>query len=225
MASVTLAQFRSRTRERADMGTSQFITDTVDSLDAIINDACDELYDLLVEKYVDYFKTSATFTTVSGTETVSTPATFYKLLGIDLTVGGIIHDLQPYSFANRNAYANSKAGGRPRYSLEQTTIRLLPAPNGAWAGTIWFVPVRTKLVASTDAFAIPGLWEQFVYVAAAIPCVIKEESDPSALMAQKAELKRQIESIAIFRDPGAAPTVVDVYAKDAYEMDPGWWVR
>jgi hypothetical protein len=54
-------------------------------------------------------------------------------------------------------------------------------------------------------------WTEYVIVDAAIKCLVKEETDPSALMATKAGLIKRIEEAAGNRDVGAAPTVADVY--------------
>ena len=55
-----------------------------------------------------------------------------------------------------------------------------------------------------DAMPVQGIsgWEEFVIVSAAIKAIIKEESDPSALMAQKGELKQRIIEVAADRDIG-----------------------
>ena len=52
-------------------------------------------------------------------------------------------------------------------------------------------------------------WLEYVVVDAAIKCVVKEESDPSALMAQKVALVQRLESAAENRDAGSPATVCD----------------
>jgi len=52
-------------------------------------------------------------------------------------------------------------------------------------------------------------WMEYVVVDAAIKCLIKEESDPSALMAQKVALVQRLESAAENRDAGSPQIVAD----------------
>jgi hypothetical protein len=54
-------------------------------------------------------------------------------------------------------------------------------------------------------------WLDFVVVDAAIRALEKEESDPSALMAERARIEKRIEAMAENRDAGSPPTVADVY--------------
>jgi hypothetical protein len=55
-----------------------------------------------------------------------------------------------------------------------------------------------------DTTPVQGIsgWEEFILVSAAIKAIVKEESDPSALMAQKGELKQRIIETAADRDIG-----------------------
>ena len=106
MAAVTLTTLRSRVRERADMVNSTFLTDTADSMDALINEAAQELHELLVLNYgEDYAVASASTSTVAGTSAYALPADFMKLLGVDLVMGADeVYDLQRFNFKERNVY-------------------------------------------------------------------------------------------------------------------------
>jgi hypothetical protein len=213
MASVTLTTLRSRVRERADMVGSTFVTDAGTSLDAFINSACDELYDLLVTKFQDYFTTSATVSLTAGTDTYALPPTYFKTLGVDILDGSIYRSLQKFEFAERNQYAGVNANPltRMRYQARGSNLVFHPAPAVSGTAKHWFIPLRTQMSAESDTFdPISDGWVEFVVVAAAIRCLAKEESDVSALMAEKGELKRRIEEAAANRDVGGPARVVDV---------------
>jgi hypothetical protein len=213
MASVTLTTLRARVRERADMTGSSFVTDAATSLDAFINSACDELYDLLVTKFQDYFTTSGTVALVAGTDTYALATTFYKALGVDVLDGSIYRSLQKFEFAERNQYAGVTAVPltRMRYQVRGSNLVFHPAPGSAGTAKHWFIPLRTQLSAGSDTFdPINEGWTEFAVVAAAIRCLQKEESDVSVLMAEKAELKRRIEEAAANRDVGGPSRVVDM---------------
>lgn len=193
MASVTLTALRARVRELADMTGSAFVTDASTSLDAFINAAADELYDLLVLKFEDYNLSSSSFTTASGTGTYALPADFYKLRGVDLTIDGSQVALEQFSFRERHRYQ----------SAEVTT------PIGS-VGTIWYIPTRSLLANGADTLAGVNGWEEYVVVDAAIRCLLKEESDASSLMAMKQGQMARIEQAAAVRDAGGPSRIVDV---------------
>jgi hypothetical protein len=191
---------------------SDFVTDTATSLDAFINASADELYDLLTLKFQDYNLSSSSLTTVSGTGTYALPSDFYKLMGVDITYNGRTYGLDEFSFRERHRYEPGDVNlpDLPKYRLEGTNLRLRPTPTGVYSGTVWYTPTRTQLVSGSDTLTGVSGWEEYVVVDAAIKCLLKEESDPSALMAKKAELKQRIEEAASVRSPAAPSRVVDV---------------
>ena len=82
MASVTLLELRNRSRQRADMVNSKFVTDA--ELNTYINASYAELYDLLIaSRGENYFVLSYNFTTSINQDTYALPADFYKLMGVD----------------------------------------------------------------------------------------------------------------------------------------------
>lgn len=217
MGAVSLTTLRARVREACDQVGTTFVTDAATSIDAFINTGLDELYDVVLQHFgEDYYVSSSAFSTVAGTSAYSLPSDFYKLLGVDLTFDGESVGLEKFSFAERNAFKTSqRSGDVPRYRLEGSNLRLYPAPASVTTGTLWYVPTRTPLVLGADTVNFPGGWEEYAVLSAAISCVIKEEGDPSALMARKADQLRRIESAAGQRDAGAPMRVTDVDAGDA----------
>jgi hypothetical protein len=61
-------------------------------------------------------------------------------------------------------------------------------------------------------------WDEYIICGAAIDCMVKEESDPSALMKMKEETKIRILSVSDNRDLGEPATVTDMAV---YYTDPG----
>lgn len=196
---------------------STFVTDT--EVTEFVNSAADELYDLLVGKHQDQHTMSSAFTTVAGTEEYALPTDFYKLVGVDLQIDSEWRTLDPFNLRERNNERNrgSFSGvdlDLPRYWLRKDKLTLLPAPSSALSGKIWYVPTRTQLVSTTDTLDGVSGWEEVVVVDTAIRCLIKEESDPSALMARKQELVQRIERASQRRDVSGVATATDVYAGD-----------
>lgn len=217
MATVTLATLRSRVRERADLVNSNFVTDTSTSLDAFINASLDELYDVLATKFSNpYFVASTALTTVAGTSSYALPSDFYKLLGVDLPFNGTSTPLKEFNFADRGRYQlASSVGQLPSYRLEGSNLRLYPVPASVLAGTLWYVPTRPQLSLSTDSVAYPNGWEEYAVIDAAIKCMAKEETDPSALFAAKAAILQRIAEAAENRNQAEPEKAVDVESCDA----------
>jgi hypothetical protein len=222
-STMTLLQLRTAVRQRADQVNSTFISDA--ELTSFVNQSYYELYDLLVQKYGDaYFvKTPPGTITTDGTnETFALPTDLYKLLGVDLQTSGSPSGwitLRPFMMAERNR--NWRPNGMAvqgftnlKYRLSGSTLWLSPLPASGQTLRVWYVPRMTEL--SADADLLDGIsgWTEYVIVDAAIKCMVKEESDPSALMAQKTGLVKRIEEAAGNRDEGAPPTVSDVSGLD-----------
>lgn len=187
------------------MENSQFVTDA--ELTNYINGSIQELYDVLVSKSEDYFVTSATITTDGTNKTYNLPSTFYKLLGVDYLLNGISTSMQRFVFHDRNRfYQNARV---LRYRIVGSTIRFepLPAPQDI---TVWFIPAFTKLVADGDTFDGVNGWEEYVILDSAIKVLNKEESDPSPLMAEKAEALKRIDDLSKIRDQSFPERVTDI---------------
>lgn len=65
----------------------------------------------------------------------------------------------------------------------------------------------------------PG-WEELIILETAIKAMVKDESDPSALMAQKAAIMRRLDFSAANRDAGSPATTADVTV--GYGYGPGY---
>jgi hypothetical protein len=203
------------------MSSSAFVTDA--EFTAWINEGAQQLHEKLVDAMgEEYISMSTSFTTVSGTSQVSLPVAFYKLYGVDLTIDGNVRTLRPYMRAERNNLRNG--GSRwvheiPRYSLVGPYIKLQPAPTGAFAGTIYYAPVFTLLVAGTDECNFPNGWERYVVLYAAIQALAKEESSTTTLMALLERESRNIDAIKEQRDLAFPKQAIDLDLVLSEEQD------
>ena len=216
---TTLLDVRTQARERADMVNSQFVSDA--EWNRYINASLYELYDLLVQKYGDHYFTSFppySFVTDGQSDWYALPPDFYKLVGVDLQINnspnGFI-TLKPFNVGERNRF--SVPNLQSCYGI-MTNLRYRVAGQQAWfipraaAGQtvrLFYVPRLSRLVEDTDVIDGISGWEEYVIVDAAIKAMVKEESDPAALMGQKAGLIARIESAAANRDAGNPMTVSD----------------
>ena len=198
-----------------------FVADTATSLDAWINEGVQQLHEKLIEAYgADYLEKSTTFTT-TGTDNVSLPADFFKLLGVDMNLAQGVATLSAYSRGERNAFRNATVSYRslPQYKLSGSLLRLLPTPPTGTTGTIWYVPVATVLVSGSDTVDFPNGWERYVVLYAAIQAMLKEETDTSGLERQLGLLEEKLKSIIENRDAGQPMHATDV---DLVNIDPRW---
>lgn len=214
MSTVTLAQLKTRARQRADMENSGFIQDS--ELLSYINASIAELYDLLVSKYgEDYFVASPyTITTTTNQDTYALPADLYKLLGVDLQLDTTNNwvSLKRFNFAERNIPQiwDVKFVDFIRYRLFGANIKFSPVPQAAQTLRLWYIPLPTALALDADTLNGFNGYEEYVVIDVAIKMLNKEESDPSVLMAEKAAMKLRIEQMAEGRDVGQPSTVQDI---------------
>lgn len=212
----TLLQLKTRVREEADMENSDFISDS--ELLSYINSSYAELYDLLVETYDDYYLTSAEETIAAGTSTLTLPATFYKLRGVDLKLSTNDYAaLSKFNFNERNRlnsanflFGSNSTTAASRYRLMGNTINLEPSDNAAGTYKVWYTPAITLL--STDTDTVDGVngWEEYIIVDAAIKCLSKEESSTTVMERRKEALTRRIQKMASERDSGSPDSVQNV---------------
>jgi len=226
---MTLAQLRTAIRQRADMESTQFITDV--ELNSYINQSYFELYDILVQKYgSDYYVAPPyQFVTDGTTQLYPLPTSpgFYKLLGVDLSLNGSPNSfitLKPFNFSarNKNIAPNVQSFygfGNIQYRLNGNKLWFNLVPAGGQTVQLWYVPTLTTLSADADtADGISG-WTEYIIVDCVIKCLQKEESDVIVPVTQKAALLKRIESAAENRDAGSPATVGDTSLIDSYSAD------
>lgn len=224
--SVTLLELRTQARQLADRENSNFVTDS--ELTTYVNQAIAELQDLLIGAYSsDYYISEYNFSTVSQQTTYALPADFYKLRGVDCALTNNEYaSLRPFNFNERNRNDSFSSWGlmtgpSVRYRLVGDNVVFSPAPEGAYAIRLWYIPTAVKLVADIDTLADLNQYSDLVVHSAAIKMLIKEESDVSALMAEKMQLIKRITEMAQNRDAGQPESISDIYA----ENNDYYWYR
>lgn len=244
---TTLGDIITDIRNRADLNATQFITDN--ELTSYINYSLGELQGLIVNSFGgDYYVGFFTGSVPAGDMFLNSsfPEDCYKILGVDLVIGGFPPPntpgvppritLQPFNFNERNrAYSMNLQGYATqfstnyRYNLKADTIMLQPQASSQVDLIFWYVPSAPQFAIAdpldlTQPFnAITNLsnWLEYVIVDVCIKCREKEETDPSMFVRQKALLTARINNEAQNRDQGTAARVQDVYAQGVI-TDVGW---
>lgn len=211
MASPTLAQLRTRTRERANMENSTFVTDS--ELNRYINYSINSLRDKMIQKDEEYFATSTTFSLVDGTEEYSLPADFYKVISCQM-----LGDNQLYFPMKRFDYSELNESARPlyysgadiRYKIRASKLVVNPSTQiGGRTVKLLYVPIPTEL--SIDADTMDGFngWDEYVVLASAIKCLQKEEQDVSDLKQELLLMEARVDTLMDSRDHSQPHRVQD----------------
>jgi hypothetical protein len=204
----TLLELRTRSRQRADMVNSRFISDS--ELNYLINASVAELYDLLIaNRDENYYIDSDTFTTSAGDSEYDLPADFYKLMGVDLVNGSSDSvTLKAFKWQERN---RSITGVEElRYQIRNNTLKFIPTPSSGKSIKVWYVPRPTALSLDADTFDGINGFEEYVIIDAAIKMRVKEESPVQELMLEKQMMEKRILKSCQGRDSTEPPRVIDV---------------
>lgn len=182
----TLAMLRAEAQQRANQENKSLVGTA--EWNRYINEAISELYDRVIAVNPHYYVSTASFTlSSSNAVALSTFTGFYKLRGVDYRQGSRSVDVLPFDFlSERNLFSDQHYAG---------------------TYTAWWTPTPPTLVLDADTLdAILDVWAEYVVVTAAIPAVVKEESDLSGLAALKQSLIERIDKSAATRNatPGQA---------------------
>lgn len=210
MATITLANLRTRARDRANMENSTFVSDSI--FNTYINYAISDLRDIITSKVgEDYFATSSFSTLTTNQETLALPADFYKLLWIEVLEYGT-----KYTRLNRFE-VNEQPNGLPysynsflKYRLRADNVWFQPiSATGGKTVRIWYVPLPTALSSDLDTLNGYNGWDEYVVLLAARKAVVKEEQDTSGIDAEIIALNQRIEAMAPNRDQAQPMRIYD----------------
>lgn len=232
----TLQAFIDLARLYADQrpgGANAFVPDTGSgSVTTLINGACAELYDLLVQSGgQEYYVVDGTVSIVPGTSVYTLPADFYQLQTIHLPWNTNDWEYVPsFEQAERMKLVNFTVWGRrtPKgYRLKgvqqltagpAASIEFLPTPTISIGATIRYIPVFQPLVNLADTFSTINGWK-LVALKTAVELRTVAGKDPGPVAALYAAELERVQGLADDRAQGATPQVADL---DAYRQMPEW---
>lgn len=205
----TLLQLRTAVRQRADMENSLFCSDS--ELTDRINAAIRMVYRAIVKVRGDeFFGTSATITTVSGTSTYALPTTFMKLASSGIWwVPGTGENVRLHRYTPNQSltmvpsqgwtwspYGSSRTN--VRYGLFGKQLRFLPTPLAVHNVTVQYIPYPIALSADGDTFDTLAGFEEAIIWDTVATCLAKQESDPSFALSMVA---KEMQDLAENNDP------------------------
>lgn len=222
MSTITLANLRTRARDRANMENSQFVSDSI--FNTYINYAISDLRDKITSKVgEDYFATSSSTTLTSGQETWALPADFYKLLWLEVLVDGTNYQRLNRFEVNEQPsapYSLAYPWASLKYRLRANNIWFLPT-NSTGGNTVrlWYVPTPTALSADADTLEGYNGWDEYVVLSAARKALVKEEQDVSDIDRELLVLDQRIECMAPNRDQAQPMRVYDNQRQSQYPWE------
>lgn len=228
---TTLGNVRLQAQQRCDLVNSTFVT--TQEWNTYIDQSYRELYDLLTQKFGDDYFVATPYTyTTSSQQLYPLPSDFYKLLGVEVALNASDPNswvtLRKFEFVQRNLWNFPNVYTfygitNLRYRLNGNNLYIVPIPSSGQTIRIWYIPRPNQLINDTDTLDMVSGWEEYIIIDACIKAMIKEETDPSAYMAQKQAVISRIENAAENRDVGEPETVSDSKRRNlAWSDDDGW---
>ncbi|TXH54800.1 MAG: hypothetical protein E6Q97_10100 [Desulfurellales bacterium] len=212
----TLAQLWASAQLAADMPNTTFAT-SAEGYERI-NYSIARLYGKLVNGAgADYFREARTLTTTAnqaytdigatGSSLNTLAGSFMRLLSLEATIGEYPQDIPELpNWEDRHLFAN-QAGwtGRPgiswrlagpyytlEYAANGARVHWWPTPVAVHTVTAYVIPSAPVLVNASDTFDGINGFEDWVIHDVAIYLKNREESDPSALMAERDRIESEI---------------------------------
>jgi hypothetical protein len=203
--SISVSTLVTRCKQRADMEHSTFISDS--EILTYINSSYQELYDILVSSFQDYYVSNASLIITSG-NTFALPSDFYKMLGLDYDIGGTYYQLRRYNFNERNQNTNYRTG--KQYRIQGNNVNIEPSGEAIGTYKLYYIPAANILTSASSTIDNCNGWEEYIVLDTAIKMKEKEESDVGALMGAKQAMLKRIENMSKERDTDTA-TITDIY--------------
>ena len=222
----TLAQLRTALRVRGDWENSQDITDAI-ILD-VLNEAIAEVWDLLIQRWADYYATVGTLSYTTAAEAIALPTTFYKLRKLERLISGTINTadaqyerMYPIDLEASHRYARG-ATRHYRYRIQAASIYLVPWPSESGSIRITYIPYATELATDADTFDGINGYETLVLATAQRVLLMRQELSTSDVDNEIARLTARVRTAADSRD-ASEPFYFDPDGPPRDEDDDGWF--
>lgn len=219
----TLLELRTAIRGLGDLENDGNVTDTW--LNTAINSSLAEMYDLLVNSGLFYFRSTATPSYSSSTGLAALPADFLSCVAVWYEKDANTRvPLRAVSVRDAWKYKKTSTNRAYGYEIVGSNIQFYPPPPAGQTYTLVYIPACTTLSADGDTIDGVSGWEELIVVDVCIKALgIRQESDVSVLMARKNELLGRITQMAQNREIASANSL---YSDDGDPDDGfggGWY--
>lgn len=224
----TLTQLRTDVADRADIevpGASTFVTST--TMNRWINQSIRRFIGRLVEAYgEDYYSKTSTISVVADTAAYALPSDFFRQVYFRVTIEGTRVKIERASLDAIDMDQPENIGWSacvPGYRLLGNQVVFTPTPKASHTVTLRYVGTAvlfdnggsalSDLSADTDYLDGINGWEEWVVLDCARKALIKQERDPSAVIAEMREIEAEIDSLKSERAADGA-TVRETYPEE-----------
>lgn len=220
--SKTLAQLRTAAKVRAGMnstGTSVDLTDAV--LNDLVNDAVYEAWDVITNKFLDYYTTTANVSMVTSTRAYAVPTLFHKFRALWMPDGERRIRMRPIALEAAHSYVGQTVGTRGdyRYLIMNREISIWPLPAESATLTLYYVPIKAELTADGDTVTFDTPVE-LKYVLSTIwrDILDRQNLDPSPAIAKMQAYEAKLRTAADGLD-AAEPYYLNPYGPRVDDED------
>lgn len=217
----TLTQLIADVRERADIENSTHISDT--EITRYVNQGIAQLHAMIVDQNEDEFAVEVTKSVASGDASMfivgtggdTPPASVYKVLAVDrIATDGTSCPVRRFTLQERALLDSAGANGSPFRSMYRlrglNTVLFSPPIDTATSIRVTYIEASADLKNPGDYYDGRDGWEEWVTLDAAIRCLIKEESDTSDLVRERAMVEQRITKQMATRDQAEPHRMRDV---------------
>lgn len=219
---VLRSDLMSRARSRANVESSTFVSDA--EVQELIENGIDEFYDLILEHMgADTFVTGpVTITAVANQSLYTLPVDFYRVTMIEENSRSQWRAMKSFNWVDTARLQNFQ-GGFPVYRYRvmgkqwdgavdpSVSIMVLPVPQGPFSFQLYYVPAIQHISLGGGPVKYDSMngWTEWAVLTAAIKMLTKEESDASALEAERAQIRDRIVALAAGRDMFSGNSIPD----------------
>jgi len=220
--SVLISDIITLAKQLSDMENSNFISSS--EWLRYADQSYRKFYNLVTTLYEDYNVSSYDYTTVADTEEYTLPTGFLKVRLVELYgVTPRPMTLREWTLTEKNRLAYSVTGYPIRFSVYGNTLRLMPPPKGPYQVKLWYIPTATSITIDSQSVEVYNGFDTYIALDMAIRARMKEESDASGLMAERDEMRKQLEDTLRGRDAGTPRTMTDLERMNDGTLYPFVW--
>lgn len=200
---LTLATFRTDLRFESGFDNSRVFSDA--RLNAYINDAIADVWDLLLDARPDYYVAEHSVSTAIGSDTVALATDNYRIRAVRVTIGGNLYPVHPVNLTEAWRFARGSASPRNwRYRLQGTALRLTPTPQEVAALKIYYVPYAPTLASDGDTWDGISGYERLVILHAMRGVFLRERMPTTDVEREIGEQTTKVRAAAAELDRGQA---------------------
>lgn len=198
---VTLSTLRADWRFESGFSNSRVFDD--DRVDAYLNDAIADVWDMLLAVRPDYYVAEHDVNTVIGDDEIELAEDHYRIRAVRVTIGGQLYPVHPVNLSESWRFARGTAHPRTwRYRQQGAVLRLTPTPAEVAALKVYYLPYAPTLEDDADTFDGISGYERLVVLLAVRAAFRRERMPTGDIDRELADETAKIKAAASELDSG-----------------------